>query len=425
LGKGIRKISENVIADKRSLLLVVSSTDDVVDTKAMPKGMLKVTHDTRGISIKINDGEYRRLNADETLDDNSVGTNLLKDSSITNIKIADKSIDSAKIMDGSIVTASLKDDCVTSDKIANEAIGEMHLQENSIGGKALQKNSVAESHIRNRSITSAKIAEGTITYINIAENGIKAENIRDGAITSNKIGENAIKNKNYAERSITGDKIGLGTIEGVNIGEKQIASGVIQDQAIITRTISNKSVTREKLADDIEMLITQTEQLKNVVQHDGRGNITGQGDGSTALGDVYAQRVYNIAYMDIAEGYVPGELLEPGDIVAMHEDGKVYKTKSINDCIVGVVSNEYANCFGASKEELLSGAKVAVGLIGKIHVNVKGPVRLGQRISISSSDAGIGVANWMNTMNIGQALETKSDCDFGTIHKVLVQVRPM
>ena len=129
--------------------------------------------------------------------------------------------------------------------------------------------------------------------------------------------------------------------------------------------------------------------------------------------------------MDIAEGYIPGELLEPGDIVAMHEDGKVYKAKSINDCIVGVVSNEYANCFGASKEELLSGTKVAVGLIGKIHVNVKGPVRLGQRISVSLSDAGVGVANWMNAMNIGQALETKSDCDFDTIHKVLVQVRPM
>ena len=43
MSKGIRKISENVIADKRSLLLVVSSTDDVADTEAMPKGMLKVT----------------------------------------------------------------------------------------------------------------------------------------------------------------------------------------------------------------------------------------------------------------------------------------------------------------------------------------------------------------------------------------------
>ena len=128
--------------------------------------------------------------------------------------------------------------------------------------------------------------------------------------------------------------------------------------------------------------------------------------------------------MDIAEAYIPGEDLEPGDIVAMHEDGMVYKANSIRDCIVGVVSNEYASCFGASKEELLSKQKVAVGMIGQIHVKVKGPVRLGQRISVSLSDPGVGVANWNNGYNIGQVLET-IDCEFDEIHEVLVQVRPM
>jgi hypothetical protein len=128
--------------------------------------------------------------------------------------------------------------------------------------------------------------------------------------------------------------------------------------------------------------------------------------------------------MDIAEGYIPGEKLEAGDIVAMHEDGKVYKAVSINDCVVGVVSNEYANCFGASEEEILAGEKVAVGMIGKIHVKVKGPTRLGQRISIAPFDAGVGCANWMNNNNIGQVLETV-ECAHDKIHTVLVQVRPM
>jgi hypothetical protein len=64
-------------------------------------------------------------------------------------------------------------------------------------------------------------------------------------------------------------------------------------------------------------------------------------------------------------------------------------------------------------------------MIGQIHVKVKGPVRLGQRISISFSDPGIGIANWMNSgHNIGQALET-IECDFDEVHTVLVQVRPM
>jgi hypothetical protein len=63
-------------------------------------------------------------------------------------------------------------------------------------------------------------------------------------------------------------------------------------------------------------------------------------------------------------------------------------------------------------------------MIGKIHVKVKGPTRLGQRISIAPFDAGVGCANWMNNNNIGQVLETV-ECAYDEIHTVLVQVRPM
>ena len=75
MGKGIKKISENVIADKRSLILVVSSNnpDDVIaNTDAMPLGMLKADYYNKGLDMKIGknyDGDaiWSKLDADYSL----------------------------------------------------------------------------------------------------------------------------------------------------------------------------------------------------------------------------------------------------------------------------------------------------------------------------------------------------------------------
>jgi hypothetical protein len=63
-------------------------------------------------------------------------------------------------------------------------------------------------------------------------------------------------------------------------------------------------------------------------------------------------------------------------------------------------------------------------MIGKVHVKVKGPVKLGQKITVSLSDSGIGMG-WNYTEEcIGKALESY-DCDFDEVHEILVQIRPM
>ena len=131
-----------------------------------------------------------------------------------------------------------------------------------------------------------------------------------------------------------------------------------------------------------------------------------------------------MTYQDLAEAYIPGEHLEPGDIVAMREDGLVYKANAFDQCIVGVVSDEFANCLGATIEEIEKGWKVAVGTVGKVHVNVRGPVKLGQKIQVVGADLGIGNATWTSTNNIGKSLET-IECGLDEVNKVLVQIRPM
>ena len=145
-------------------------------------------------------------------------------------------------------------------------------------------------------------------------------------------------------------------------------------------------------------------------------NITANGNIS-CNGVITASKVYNAVYNDLAEGYIPGEKLEPGDIVEIREDGKVYKAEYNSNKIVGVVSDEFADCYGASVKEIKSGEKIAVGLIGKVHVKVKGAVKIGD--TICCLEQGIGAS--FNGRKIGKALETKHE---NGIYKVLCLIYP-
>lgn len=463
MGKGIKKLTENVIADKRSLLLVGGSKkkgsnnkdfvpSNITNTEAMPLGMVSVDYVNQGMIIKTNqnaskpsDSTWQKFNAANTLADQSIITGLVKDKAITTAKIADGAVTEPKIKDSAVTTNKIKDGNVVTAKIADRAITNEKIADNAIQGRVIKDGAITTAKIAGKAVTTAKIADDAVNGAKIAPGAISEEhlsttsplmirekNIYDSSITTNKIKDGAVTNAKIAKGAVTSAKIANNQITTAHLQNGAVTKDKLAPNAVGTTHLQNNSITREKLAPGAVTLDILGQNVVDVINravlHDGKGNVTGTNstvlNNITATGDIYAHRVYNVVYMDIAEGYVPGEKLEAGDIVAMHEDGKIYKAATINECIVGVVSNEFANCLGASKEELFSGEKVAVGMIGKIHVKVKGPVRLGQRITVSVSDAGVGVANWMNNNNIGQVLET-IDCDFDEIHEVLVQVRPM
>ena len=464
MGRGIKKISENVIADKRSLTLVTKSAaegapalleevelHELVNTEAMPLGMLNVDYSTRGLSMKVSQGEkdadavWTKLDAKNTLIQQSVITNLIKDANVTTAKIANQNVTTEKIKDQNVTTAKIANQNVTTDKIKDLNVTTEKINSLAVTNDKLATNSVSTIKIQDKNITTAKLNDQAVTTIKIASEAVTEAKIGPNAVTTVKIKNDAVIESKIKNGSVTEWKIADRAIHAHNIAIGGVSNGNLQDSSVSTEKIEDLSVINSKIAN--ETIIGKDKIVKNsitkdrldfelndildrAVLHDGNGNVTGEGgstviDNLTAKGDIYARRVYNVVYMDIAEGYIPGEELEAGDIVAMHEDGKVYKANNINECIVGVVSNEFANCLGASKEELFSGEKVAVGMIGKIHVKVKGPVRLGQRISVSLSDPGVGIASWINgNVNIGQALETVN-CEFDEMHEVLVQVRPM
>lgn len=461
MGRGIKKISENVIADKRSLTLVTKSEGHglidnssvptgIMNTPAMPLGMLNVDYGTRGLSVKVKQGdndaysEWSKFDAKNTLIQQSVITNLIKDQNVTTEKIKDQNVTTAKIKDSAVTTIKIANQNVTTEKIAdlnvttgkinNLAVTEAKLSVDSVSTRTIQNNAVTKDKIAPRAVTTEKLADNSVVTRTIQTSAVITDKLANGAVTTEKILNDAVTSEKIMDQTIRANNIAIGGISNVNLQDSAVSTNKIEDLAVTNAKLANEAmVAYEKI---MKGTITQElldsrlfDMMDRVVLHDGNGNITGENksteiDNLTAKGDIYARRVYNVVYMDIAEGYIPGEKLEAGDIVAMHEDGKVYKAVSINDCIVGVVSNEYANCFGASEEEILAGEKVAVGMIGKIHVKVKGPTRLGQRISIAPFDAGIGCANWMNNNNIGQVLETV-ECAYDKIHTVLVQVRPM
>ena len=414
---GIKKITESVIEDGRSLTITGTLNNNNIaftDNNALPAGALLASPDGT-LRIKASLNQQVKINAKTTLVPQSVDTSILEDKAVTTAKLNDKAVTSIKINDsavqtnhinnGAVITSKIFDSAVTSPKIANAAVKENHIA----------NNSIHVDHIKDRNITSDKIKE----------NNVLNAHIRDSAVTSSKIAPKNIEYKHMTSNAINTENL-------INY-------------AVTTDKIANKNVTLVKLADDVlshiqnmikayvdpaltKLKVEIMNQIpKHIVEHDGSKNVNGANN-STALnnlkctGDIEGNRVFFMTYQDLAEAYIPGEELERGDIVAMHEDGKVYRAESVNDCIVGVISEDFANCFGATKAELFEGSKVAVGMIGKVLVKVKGPIKIGQQVTVSLSDAGVGCAS--NTRGIGQALHS-IDCDFDKINEVLVQIRPM
>lgn len=412
---GIKKITESVVEDGRSLTMIGSLIDDKIsydDNKAVPIGAIASTPDGT-VKIKSDEnGNQIGINGSTSLQNNTVTGEKLKDNTVTTIKIHDGAINSNKLAISAVKTNNIEDKAVTSTKIAD--------------------NSIIPSKIPDRSITGIKIADGVIKDNHISSEKLSGTVIKDKTIKSNNIDTGAIQSINIQDYAITNIKLKDECVSYNKLDpylKNLLADLQAQINDLLARIAKLESLYNDlynKLLEELNKLISQY-NLANVVTHNGANSIDGKNN-STALanikcsGDIEGKRVYFMTYQDLAEAYIPGENLDPGDIVAMHEDGKVYLAESINDCIVGVISEDYANCFGATKQELFEGSKVAVGLIGKVLVKIKGPIKIGQQIAVSLSEPGVGCAT--NTRGIGQALHS-IDCDFDEINEVLVQIRPL
>jgi hypothetical protein len=431
---GIKKITESVVEDDRSLIMLgkYNPFDDKIaydDNKAVPQGAIIASptsnlNDAGTLRIKSDEGVQVKINGHSSIAPSTITRDELADHCIMNIhlnasnaKDSDRTVADYNIRDFAISTTKIKDGAVTSIKLANNSIKNNHLTDNCIESRNLINNAIVTDKIKDKAVTAAKLADDCAFTNHIANN----------SITRIKIAPEVRFELDGYRADIEALKQALAALRAEMLDLINALRKEFDDKL---RDLENRLLGK----------ITNID-LSNVVMHNNYDIVGGTADGKytstplsdikcsgniTCAGDINGQRVYFMTYQDLAEAYEPGEDLEAGMIVAVREDGKVYKANTTDNCIVGVISDEFANCLGATKEELFSGKKVAVGMIGKVHVKVKGPIKLGQSIGISSSDEGIGygLSKTSNMVGIGKALES-IDCDFDEVHEILVQIRPM
>ena len=465
MADGIKKISENVIIDKRAL--VVTDPNEL-DNDAISIGALKSDATNKGLKIKTSKNTYSLFDAEHFIMQGSISTNLLKDKCVTEIKLDDDSVSNIKIQNDAVTELKIADDSVSNSKLQNGSVNEFkiaddslknsHYKEESItnnklADKTIEHNKIADLTINSdkladQCVISTKIAEKSVENKHVADDAISNQNLQDECIFGDKIKPKSVENKHLADLCINSNNILNGAITPLKIAEKAIqeihlddkavsnralgdnvvSTRTVEDSSVTTPKLADKSVTKDKLAIDVVELIGDPVMYNEDNDVITRKNLTVSGD-IEATGTITAKKIYNAVFMDIAEAYEPKEdiIYLPGDIVQLNEEGKLEKASSNlatkNFPIVGVVSDEYACCYGATEEELQAGTKIAVGLIGKVHVNVTGPVKLGDKIGLYKDGCGTSVANnnLVKDYVIGKALETNEE--FG-LKKVLCLIYP-
>lgn len=390
----------------------------------------------------------------DKLAEQAVTTSKIKDANVTTEKVANLAITNAKIAEGAITNSKITDktivayekivpSTITTELLVDYSVTSRKLADGSVINEKLGTHAVTTEKIADKTITNTNIADKTILSSNIADSAIETINLKDLSVSTAKLQDGSVTTPKLADRAVTSEKIADNTITANNIKQGAINSECIENETIVTEDLHDACVTLEKLAPDVFGKVSEAVIYENSnpdykinygTAHEHMVQIKRTVDGERkdtdlyvsghiyAAGNIEGARVYNMAYADIAEGYVPGEELEPGDIVELREDGKVYKA-SINglaSVVVGVVSDEYAACYGATESEIINKEKVAVALIGKVHVKVNDFVVLGAPIKVSNIP-GVGTATADNNFIIGKALESSKE--YG-VHKVLCLIRP-
>lgn len=456
MAEGIRKINEFVMGVGRTIIV----TNEKNDYSSFPSGTLFINSSGNVKVKKDNQVDWVNLTpanlftnksisynfiADKTLTsqqianntitndnikDAEINTNKIANSAINSAKLATNSVINEKILDNTITNSKLADKTIQGNKIADLTISTSHLANGCITSEKIATNAIKTNFIEDRSITGIKIALGAISDEHFAEKAVRTSKIADSAITTLKIGNYAVTADKLAGSSVTTSKIADGSVGSTKLANNAVITSKIADNAVSTAKIANSAITTQKIGDyqitATKLVSTLSQAINSSIKLDSTGVATVFGTLKVTKnvncdGTITANKVYNAVWNDLAEGYIPGEKLEPGMIVEVREDGKVYKASALSKTIVGVISDEYAACYGASQEEIESGKKVAVGLIGKIHVYVNGSVQVGQRI-VAIGDGLAGASSGSISFGlVGKALETSKESG---IHKVLCLIYP-
>lgn len=148
----------------------------------------------------------------------------------------------------------------------------------------------------------------------------------------------------------------------------------------------------------------------------------------TSGGTITGSKVYNAVYNDYAEYFEKDEeRIEPGDIVIKNENGEGYvkSRHAFDDLVVGVVSDEFAQCIGGEGEGSEYKGYVPVGLAGRLRVKIKGKCKIGDLI-VASYIPGVGMAidkkQYIPGTVVGKALENKDTEEIERVRMLIMNI---
>lgn len=141
----------------------------------------------------------------------------------------------------------------------------------------------------------------------------------------------------------------------------------------------------------------------------------------TVTGTITGSKVYNAVWnADYAEGFdYEGNRPKLGEIVELCGNNKVRMACAGSDMVIGVCSNTYWALAGCGIDEIKSGAKVAVGIMGQLPIKVRGAVKYGDYI-VCAGD-GIGEASTAPSLGkvVGRAMESNASAEVKNVNCII------
>lgn len=176
-----------------------------------------------------------------------------------------------------------------------------------------------------------------------------------------------------------------------------------------------------------------TQQI-NTINLAGVANIKGNSTVRTGTNNVsidgylYVTKLMaGAAFNDYAEWFERGCETDPGDIIALlrgaGKETYVKADRYFNNITVGVHSAEYGYITGGDDDENVIERFIPVGMVGRVHVKVKGVVQEGDYIALSDTQ-GVGISVGKDPSGgyiIGKALEDEFEAGIKRIRCILLQ----
>jgi len=141
--------------------------------------------------------------------------------------------------------------------VLNKSISSYHIKDKGINNQSLADDSVTERSIKNYSVTADKLAEGSVT-----SGKIFTESILEGHISPRAVSGSKLFSSNRDKSFLFVNNRGTDPIWS------PISSDMLLDDIIETRNIIDKSVTSEKINDNINLLGIPTVNGIPIANHD-------------------------------------------------------------------------------------------------------------------------------------------------------------